>query len=120
MVQTGTVDGPNHGYTATVAEGYGLVRTPDADHSGSSRSDDVGGTDPIVAEGAQNVRTPDDEIRTADAMSDADLRKAARKLQRDALRTTKGSVTIQTLQTELGLSRRRAAELRRGVVGGRS
>ncbi|WP_436788221.1 hypothetical protein [Yinghuangia sp. YIM S10712] len=50
--------------------------------------------------------------------SDAELRKAARKLQMDALRTSRNPVTIQTLQTELGLSRRRAAALRREVVGG--
>lgn len=47
----------------------------------------------------------------------ADLRREARRLHREAVRSTNRPVTIQTLQGELGLSRRDATELRREVVG---
>jgi hypothetical protein len=51
-------------------------------------------------------------------LTPADLRREARKLDRDAVRSTRRRVTIQTLQDELGLSRREATELRREIVGG--
>ncbi|UGQ09125.1 hypothetical protein LO772_19405 [Yinghuangia sp. ASG 101] len=66
--------------------------------------------DQAAAEGYGPARPPSE--------SDAELMRAARKLQTDALRTSRNPVTIQTLQTELGLSRRRATALRREVVGG--
>lgn len=50
-------------------------------------------------------------------LTPADLRREARRLHREAVRSTNRPVTIQTLQTELGLSRRDATELRREVVG---
>ncbi|NUS74907.1 MAG: DUF2637 domain-containing protein [Streptomyces sp.] len=49
-------------------------------------------------------------------LTPADLRREARRLNREAVRSTKRPVTIQTLQDELGLSRRDATELRREVV----
>ncbi|MET9128631.1 hypothetical protein [Streptomyces antibioticus] len=51
------------------------------------------------------------------ALTPADLRREARKLNREAVRSTRRPVTIKTLQDELGLSRREATELRREVVG---
>jgi TRAP-type C4-dicarboxylate transport system permease small subunit len=49
-------------------------------------------------------------------LTPADLRRKARSLQREAVRSTNRPVTIKTLQDELGLSRREATELRREVV----
>jgi hypothetical protein len=49
-------------------------------------------------------------------LTPSDLRREARRLNREAVRSTKRPVTIQTLQDELGLSRRDATELRREVV----
>ncbi|MDK1344192.1 hypothetical protein QNO09_12935 [Streptomyces sp. 378] len=51
-------------------------------------------------------------------LTPAELRKKARSLNREAVRSTNRPVTIKTLQDELGLSRREAADLRRDVVGG--
>ncbi|MFJ6293220.1 hypothetical protein ACIQJX_07650 [Streptomyces griseoviridis] len=48
----------------------------------------------------------------------SDLRREARRLNREAVRSTSRPVTIQTLQAELGLSRREASDLRRDVVRG--
>jgi hypothetical protein len=50
------------------------------------------------------------------ALTPAELRREARKLNRQAVRSTNRPVTIKTLQDELGLSRREATELRREVV----
>ncbi|WP_330347513.1 DUF2637 domain-containing protein [Streptomyces sp. NBC_00582] len=50
----------------------------------------------------------------------AELRREARRLNREAVTSTRRPVTIRTLQDELGLSRRDATELRREIVGGRS
>ncbi|PAN01017.1 hypothetical protein CJI59_13930 [Streptomyces sp. Alain-F2R5] len=51
----------------------------------------------------------------------SELRREARRLHREAVRSTNRPVTIRTLQDELGLSRREATDLRRDVVeGGRS
>uniref|UniRef100_A0AAU1I4Y0 DUF2637 domain-containing protein n=1 Tax=Streptomyces sp. NBC_00180 TaxID=2903632 RepID=A0AAU1I4Y0_9ACTN len=49
-------------------------------------------------------------------VSPAELRRKARALNRQAVKSTNRSVTIKTLQDELGLSRREAADLRREVV----
>ncbi|MGW3691181.1 DUF2637 domain-containing protein [Streptomyces sp. NPDC005125] len=48
----------------------------------------------------------------------AELRRQARALNRDAVRSNGRPVTIKALQDELGLSRREATELRREVVEG--
>ncbi|MFF3912697.1 hypothetical protein ACFYZB_04300 [Streptomyces sp. NPDC001852] len=48
----------------------------------------------------------------------SELRRRARKLNREAVRSTNRPVTIQKLQDELGLSRREATELRREITGG--
>jgi hypothetical protein len=48
----------------------------------------------------------------------SDLRRQARRLNREAVRSTNRPVTIKTLQDELGLSRREATDLRREIVGG--
>ncbi|MFD4788901.1 hypothetical protein ACFWN1_17960 [Streptomyces sp. NPDC058459] len=49
-------------------------------------------------------------------LSPAELRRRARKLNRDAVRSSGKAVTIKALQDEFGLSRRDATELRREVV----
>ncbi|MFE7927804.1 DUF2637 domain-containing protein [Streptomyces sp. NPDC057456] len=54
------------------------------------------------------------------ALTPADLRREARKLNSQAVRSTRRPVTIRALQDELGLSRRDATDLRREVVGDRS
>ncbi|MET8275425.1 DUF2637 domain-containing protein [Streptomyces sp. NPDC005096] len=48
----------------------------------------------------------------------AELRRQARALNREAVKSNGRPVTIKTLQDELGLSRREATELRREVVEG--
>ncbi|MGW1808235.1 hypothetical protein [Streptomyces sp. NPDC002078] len=53
-------------------------------------------------------------------LTPAELRRKARSLNAQAVRSTRRPVTIKTLQDELGLSRRDATELRREVVGERS
>lgn len=50
------------------------------------------------------------------ALSPSELRRRARSLHRQAVRSTSRPVTIRQLQDELGLSRREATELRREVV----
>ncbi|MEU7399718.1 DUF2637 domain-containing protein [Streptomyces sp. NPDC044948] len=51
------------------------------------------------------------------ALTPADLRRKARRLNREAVTATRRPVTIKTLQDVLGLSRRDATDLRREVVG---
>lgn len=126
-------DDPNRSRAATVAEGYAPVRTPAADHFPTWESDDVGGTDPI-GEGSGLLPTPAPEgfaqteplagdekvadLRPFQAeLSDADLKRAARRLLRESVRTTGRPVTVDALRDELGLSRRRAIQLRRDVLG---
>lgn len=50
------------------------------------------------------------------ALTPSELRRKARALNRQAVKSTSRPVTIKTLQDELGLSRREATELRREVV----
>ncbi|GAA2218902.1 hypothetical protein [Streptomyces indiaensis] len=50
------------------------------------------------------------------ALTPAELRRKARALNKEAVRSTNRPVTIKTLQDELGLSRREATDLRREVV----
>jgi hypothetical protein len=52
------------------------------------------------------------------ALTPSELRRKARSLNREAVRSTNRPVTIKTLQDVLGLSRREATDLRREVVGG--
>jgi len=66
----------------------------------------------VPAEQAREVVT---EVIT---LTPSELRRKARSLNREAVRSTNRPVTIKTLQDELGLSRREATELRREVVGG--
>ncbi|WP_436785789.1 hypothetical protein [Yinghuangia sp. YIM S10712] len=109
-------------------EGYGPVRTPAPEGTHNVRTLETG---KVAAFRANRVVEPtlfvDAESPTGspapgnDAvaeLSDADLRKAAGRLNREAVRDTRRPVTVETLQNELGLSRRRAAALRREVVGG--
>ncbi|MFJ3229791.1 hypothetical protein [Streptomyces sp. NPDC086787] len=65
----------------------------------------------VPAETARQVVT---EVIT---LTPAELRRKARSLNRESVRSTSRPVTIKTLQDELGLSRREATELRREVVG---
>lgn len=62
---------------------------------------------------AQTDRAVVTEVIT---LTPAELRRKARSLNKEAVRSNGRSVTIKTLQDELGLSRRDAAELRREVV----
>ncbi|MFJ4987914.1 conjugal transfer protein [Streptomyces sp. NPDC088732] len=64
------------------------------------------------------AETPRQVVTETITLTPADLRREARKLDRDAVRSTRRRVTIQTLQTELGLSRRDATALRTEIVGG--
>ncbi|BCL20287.1 DUF2637 domain-containing protein [Streptomyces tuirus] len=59
---------------------------------------------------------PREVVTEVIALSPAELRRKARALHRQAVRSTSRPVTIKTLQDELGLSRREATELRREVV----
>lgn len=79
-------------------EGSGVVRTP-------------------APEGQHNLLPPADDLSTAEVMSDADLKRAARRLLKDAVRSTGKPVTVDVLRAELNLSRRRAVQLRRDVLG---
>lgn len=63
---------------------------------------------------------PREVVTEVIALSPAELRRKARSLNAQAVRSTRRPVTIQTLQNELGLSRRDATELRREVVEARS
>ncbi|MFG2637133.1 hypothetical protein ACGFX8_25280 [Streptomyces sp. NPDC048362] len=63
---------------------------------------------------------PREVVTEVIALTPAELRKRARSLHREAVRSTRRPVTIKALQDELGLSRRDATELRREVVGERS
>ncbi|MFF2525918.1 hypothetical protein [Streptomyces liangshanensis] len=54
------------------------------------------------------------------AITPTELRKHARKLNREAVTDTGRPVTIERLREEFGLSRREATDLRREVVGSRS
>lgn len=68
-------------------------------------------TTAVPAETARQVVT---EVIT---LTPSELRRRARSLNREAVRSNGRSVTIKTLQDELGLSRREATDLRREVVG---
>jgi hypothetical protein len=63
---------------------------------------------------------PREVVTEVIALSPAELRRKARSLNAQAVRSTRRPVTIKTLQDELGLSRRDATELRREVVEVRS
>ncbi|MFI8894872.1 hypothetical protein [Streptomyces paradoxus] len=67
-------------------------------------------TNAVPAETGRQVVT---EVIT---LTPAELRKRARALNKEAVRSTNRPVTIKTLQDELGLSRREATDLRREVV----
>ncbi|MFK0125572.1 hypothetical protein ACIQSP_19935 [Streptomyces nigra] len=70
----------------------------------------VGTTTAVPTEQGREVVT---EVIT---LSPSELRRKARALNRQAVRSTNRPVTIKQLQDELGLSRREATELRREVV----
>ncbi|MEF9903692.1 conjugal transfer protein [Streptomyces sp. P9-A2] len=61
---------------------------------------------------------PRQVVTAAVTLTPSDLRRQARRLNREAVRSNGRSVTIKTLQDELGLSRREATKLRHEVVGG--
>ncbi|MBB4711183.1 hypothetical protein BJ965_001065 [Streptomyces luteogriseus] len=67
-------------------------------------------TNSVPAETGRQVVT---EVIT---LTPAELRRKARALNKEAVRSNGRSVTIKTLQEELGLSRREATDLRREVV----
>ena len=69
-------------------------------------------TNAVPAETGRQVVT---EVIT---LTPAELRRKARALNKEAVRSNGRPVTIKTLQDELGLSRREATDLRREVVGG--
>lgn len=71
-------------------------------------------TDKVTA--AVPAETPRQVVTEVVTLTPAELRKRARALNREAVRSTRRPVTIQTLRDELGLSRRDATELRREIL----
>ncbi|MBB0243532.1 DUF2637 domain-containing protein [Streptomyces alkaliphilus] len=68
--------------------------------------------------GAVPAEAPRRVVTEVVALTPAELRRRARSLHRRAVTATGRPVTIEALRTELGLSRRDAAALRREVVTG--
>lgn len=68
------------------------------------------------ATAAVPAEKPREVVTEVITLTPAELRRKARNLNKEAVRSTNRPVTIKTLQDELGLSRRDAAELRREVV----
>lgn len=93
-----------------------VIPTVPALESGTFWSDTKGSdlytklTAPVPAEAAREV------VTEVIAVSPSELRRKARSLNNQAVKSTRRPVTIKTLQDELGLSRREATELRREVV----
>ncbi|WP_306186948.1 hypothetical protein [Streptomyces sp. MK5] len=79
---------------------------------------DVTATDRDRMTAAVPAETGRQVVTEAVTVTPSELRRKARSLHREAVRSTRRPVTIKTLQNELGLSRREATELRREVVGG--
>ncbi|MFP8904796.1 hypothetical protein [Streptomyces atacamensis] len=63
------------------------------------------------------AEAPREVVTERVVLTPADLRREARKLHREAVRSTRRPVTIKALQDAFGLSRREATELRREVLG---
>ncbi|MFH0243574.1 hypothetical protein ACGRHY_14365 [Streptomyces sp. HK10] len=63
------------------------------------------------------AETPREVVTEVVTLTPAELRKRARALNREAVRSTGRPVTIARLREEYGLSRREATELRREVLG---
>ncbi|MGW6141590.1 DUF2637 domain-containing protein [Streptomyces sp. NPDC055140] len=82
--------------------------------------DDVGPEKLPALTAAVPAETARQMVTEVVTLTPADLRRKARSLHADAVRSTRRPVTIKTLQDELGLSRRDATELRREVVEARS
>ncbi|MFF0127336.1 GIY-YIG nuclease family protein [Streptomyces mirabilis] len=61
---------------------------------------------------------PRQVVTAAVTVTPSELRRRARKLNREAVRSTNRPVTIKALQDELGLSRREATDLRREILEG--
>lgn len=61
---------------------------------------------------------PREVVTETVTITPTELRRQARQLNREAVKSTRRPVTIQKLQDELGLSRREATELRREIVDG--
>ncbi|MGV4890392.1 conjugal transfer protein [Streptomyces viridosporus] len=73
---------------------------------------------PPAMTNAVPAEKPRQVVTATVTLTPSDLRRQARRLNREAVRSTNRPVTIKTLQDELGLSRREATDLRREVVGG--
>lgn len=83
----------------------------------SFRWEDVeGAKGPAESTSAVAAEQPRQVVTETVTLTPADLRRRARQLNRQAVRSTRRPVTIKTLQDELGLSRRDATELRREIV----
>ncbi|MET9876559.1 hypothetical protein ABZZ36_18320 [Actinacidiphila glaucinigra] len=67
---------------------------------------------------AMPAETTREVVTETVTITPTELRRQARQLNRDAVKSTRRPVTIQKLQDELGLSRREATELRREIVDG--
>ncbi|CAL9403573.1 hypothetical protein SUDANB106_01518 [Streptomyces sp. enrichment culture] len=63
------------------------------------------------------AEAPREVVTERVVLTPTELRKRARKLHREAVRSTRRPVTIKALQDALSLSRREATELRREVLG---
>ncbi|MFF2923090.1 hypothetical protein ACFVTP_11920 [Streptomyces celluloflavus] len=72
-------------------------------------------TGAVAAEQSRQVVTEVVTEMTSE-MTTGELRTAARRLNRTAVKTTARPVTIDRLRIELGLSRRQAADLRREII----
>ncbi|WP_326592812.1 hypothetical protein [Streptomyces brevispora] len=76
---------------------------------------------PAELTGSVAAAEPRQVVTVPVTITPTELRKQARKLNREVVTTTNKPVTIERLREEYGLSRREATELRRDVVGsGRS
>ncbi|WP_234376954.1 hypothetical protein [Streptomyces sp. TP-A0356] len=83
------------------------------------RWEDVEGAEwPAKVTTAVAAEVPRQVITETVTLTPVELRRQARRLNRQALAETSRPVTIKTLQDELGLSRREATELRREIVPG--
>jgi hypothetical protein len=99
-----------------------VVRAATPDHPNDQPGDHVTAVPvvaPAAAEPVENAAVPVERDDCAGGQlprSDAELRRAARRLHRETVRATRRPVTVDMLRTGLGVSRRRAVELRREVL----
>ncbi|MEV7994934.1 DUF2637 domain-containing protein [Streptomyces sp. NPDC086077] len=112
-----TVEAPTVAQTVTVAEPAPVVIPPvPALEAGTFWSETKASDLSTKLTTAVPAAPPRQVVTVPVAVTPTDLRREARRLNREAVRSTSRPVTIKTLQDELGLSRREATDLRREVV----